>query len=173
VQCNALQIKSEHKFGKYLHERFKKIRKLAFELWRLNLDLYKEDAEISTIIAKDPCTEFLDNDMPKITSDQRLECDKNITNTEVRNILFKDLNKKKSPGNDGITAGLLQTRWELLEPYFMNCINYAIELGELSPSQRQGVVRLIEKKNKDHRNLDNWRPISLLNGANYWLTGLN
>ena len=28
VQCNALQIKSKHKFGKYLHERFKKIRKL-------------------------------------------------------------------------------------------------------------------------------------------------
>ena len=45
VQCNALQIKSKHKFGKYLHERFKKIRKLenkkirklAFVLWRLNL----------------------------------------------------------------------------------------------------------------------------------------
>ena len=28
VQCNALQIKSKHKFEKYLHERFKKIRKL-------------------------------------------------------------------------------------------------------------------------------------------------
>ena len=136
------------------------INKAIFNYYR---NLYKEDAEISTIIARDPCTEFLDNDMPKITSDQRLECDKNITNTEVRNILFKDLNKKKSPGNDGITVGLLQTRWELLEPYFMNCINYAIELGELSPSQRQGVVRLIEKKNKDRRNLDNWRPISLLN----------
>ena len=155
-RCNISTLNINGKISDDSNE----IKKAIYNFYR---DLYKEEVNISNLIASDPCTEFLDNDMPKISNGQRLECDKNITNTEVRNILFKDLNKKKSPGNDGITVGLLQTRWELLEPYFMSCVNYAIEVGELSPSQRQGVVRLIEKKNKDRRNLENWRPISLLN----------
>ena len=35
--------------------------------------------------------------------------------------------------------------------------------GQLSSSQRQAVIVLIEKKNKDKRFLKNWRPISLIN----------
>ena len=35
--------------------------------------------------------------------------------------------------------------------------------GELSNSQKQAIIRLIEKKGKDRRYIKNWRPISLLN----------
>jgi len=35
--------------------------------------------------------------------------------------------------------------------------------GQLSNSQRQAIIRLIEKKDKDRRYIENWRPISLLN----------
>ena len=38
-----------------------------------------------------------------------------------------------------------------------------LERGELSNSQRHGIIRLIEKKGKDRRYVKNWRPISLLN----------
>ena len=34
---------------------------------------------------------------------------------------------------------------------------------ELSNSQKQAVIRLIEKKDKDKRYIQNWRPLSLLN----------
>ena len=36
-------------------------------------------------------------------------------------------------------------------------------MGELTSSQRQAVISLIEKKDKEKRYIKNWRPISLLN----------
>ena len=36
-------------------------------------------------------------------------------------------------------------------------------VGELSISQRQAIIKLIEKKERDKRFVKNWRPISLLN----------
>ena len=35
--------------------------------------------------------------------------------------------------------------------------------GEFSSSQKQAVITLIEKKDRDKRILKNWRPISLIN----------
>ena len=35
--------------------------------------------------------------------------------------------------------------------------------GELRISQRQALIKLIEKKDKDNKLIKNWRPISLLN----------
>ena len=42
-------------------------------------------------------------------------------------------------------------------------LNSSYEKGELANSQKQGIIKLIEKKNKDKRYVANWRPISLLN----------
>ena len=39
----------------------------------------------------------------------------------------------------------------------------AREKKKLSTSQRQVVIKLIEKKERDKRFIKNWRPISLLN----------
>ena len=36
-------------------------------------------------------------------------------------------------------------------------------MGELSISQRQAIIKLLEKRDKDKRFIENWRPISLLN----------
>ena len=42
-------------------------------------------------------------------------------------------------------------------------LNHSYDEGELSSSQKQAVITLIEKKDKDKRYIKNWRPISLLN----------
>ena len=48
-------------------------------------------------------------------------------------------------------------------PNLLKYLNYAFEVAELSTSQRQAVITLIEKKGRDKRYITNWRPISLLN----------
>ena len=39
----------------------------------------------------------------------------------------------------------------------------AKEIGHLSISQRQAIIKLIEKKDRDKSFIKNWKPISLLN----------
>ena len=39
----------------------------------------------------------------------------------------------------------------------------AYEHGQLSATQRQGVINLIPKKDKDLTDLKSWRPLSILN----------
>ena len=45
----------------------------------------------------------------------------------------------------------------------VNALNFAHEQGQLSNSQKQAMITLLEKKDKDRRFIKNWRPISLIN----------
>ena len=45
----------------------------------------------------------------------------------------------------------------------VNSFNYGFQKGKLTVLQRQSIIRLIPKKDKDLSRLKNWRPISLLN----------
>ena len=69
----------------------------------------------------------------------------------------------KSPGNDGLTKEFYETFWDDLKEIFVNSVREAKEIGHLSTSQRQAIIKLIEKKDRDKRFIKNWRPISLLN----------
>ena len=53
--------------------------------------------------------------------------------------------------------------WAALKDSFIKCVNECFEKGEMSNSQKQAVITLIEKKGKDRSLLENWRPISLVN----------
>ena len=71
--------------------------------------------------------------------------------------------KNKTPGNDGLTAEFYLAFWPILGEHLVTCRNYAHNHGELSNSQKQAVITLLEKKGKDKRLIKNWRPISLIN----------
>ena len=106
---------------------------------------------------------FFDNDkIKKLNDEQRNNCEGLLTENECFNAL-KCFQKNKSPGNDGFTAEFYSFFWNQLGKTMVNSFNYGFHKGELSISQRQSVIRLIPKKNKNLLYLKNWRPISLLN----------
>ena len=53
--------------------------------------------------------------------------------------------------------------WDYVAVPLKDCLNDAYQRGEMSISQRRGVISLLPKKNKDTLLLKNWRPITLLN----------
>ena len=52
----------------------------------------------------------------------------------------------KSPGNDGLTKEFYETFWEEIKTPLCNSITKSYQNGELSTSQRQDVIKLIEKR---------------------------
>ena len=76
---------------------------------------------------------------------------------------LKSFSRSKSRGMDGLTAEFYSFFWDLLFGTMVNSFNYGFQKAELAISQKQSVIRLIPKKDKDLSCLKNWRPISLLN----------
>ena len=106
---------------------------------------------------------YLENiQLPLINNEMFLDCEKEFALDELF-LSMKSMENGKTPGNDVITKEFYETFWDELKFAFIKSINQAKVTGELSISQRQAVIKLIEKKDRDKRFIKNWRPISLLN----------
>lgn len=97
----------------------------------------------------------------KLNEIDKDSCEGGITIQECSNVV-NSLKKNKTPGNDGITSEFYQHFWPQVGDFMVDSFNYAYEKGNLSPSQKQAVITLIDK-GKDRCYIENWRPISILN----------
>ena len=77
-------------------------------------------------------------------------------------LILETFQKNKAPGNYGIPVEFCKIFWPLISEPFIKCVNECFEKKELSSSQKQAVITLVEK-GKDQTLLENWRPIPLLN----------
>ena len=68
--------------------------------------------------------------------------------------------ENKSPG---ITKEFYEGFWDDLKTPLFFSVNKAFKLGELSTFQKQAVIKLIEKKDKNKQLIKNWRSVSLVN----------
>jgi len=108
------------------------------------------------VVDKDSIKSFLNNlSIPQLSEEQKLSCEGQITIEECKKIL--ETFQNKSPGNDRIPIEFYKNCWDL------NCINKSFIKEEMSNSQKQAVITLIEKQGKDCTLIENWRPISLVN----------
>ena len=129
------------------------------ELSKFYKNLFKENLNTS----KEAISSFLENiNLPSLTNEQAFECDGIISETELLKAL-KSMKNDKSPGNDGITKEFYEFFWDDIKNSLSDSVKKSFTSGELSTSQKQPVIKLIEKKDRDKRLIKKWRPISLLN----------
>ena len=100
--------------------------------------------------------------VPKLNENEKLSIEGALSYSEMLGSL-KKMSNNTSPGNDGFTVEFFKFFWKDLGVFLVRSINYAYANGELSVTQKQGVITCIPKGNKDKAFLKNWRPISLLN----------
>ena len=119
--------------------------------------------ERKSIKTEKECLDYLaDINSPILTNEEQRPCEGQLTPVEVFDAL-SNTQVNKTPGNDGLSKEFYVAFFDILCPNLLKCLNYAFEVGELSTSQRQAVITLIEKKGRDKRYIKNWRLISLLN----------
>ena len=73
------------------------------------------------------------------------------------------MSNNKSPGSDGFSSEFLKMFWKELGHFIVRSLNYGYDCGELSITQKQGIITCIPKEGKPRQYMKNWRPISLLN----------
>jgi len=69
----------------------------------------------------------------------------------------------KTPGSDGLSDEFYKVFWKDIADIFLKSINQGYRTGQLSVTQRRGIIKLIPKKDAEPHLIKNWRPISLLN----------
>ena len=111
----------------------------------------------------DSFDDFITNlDITKLENEVRDELEGEITVNECQDIL-RTFKRGKSPGDDGFTWEFYNCFFDILGQDLADSFNASYNAGEMSISQRRGVITLIPKEDSDLSSLNNWRPITLLN----------
>ena len=76
---------------------------------------------------------------------------------------LKSMKNNQMPVSDGFSVEFFKYFWQSIGHCTVRSLNYGYREGEVSVTQRQGVIVCIPKEDKSKMYLKNWRPISLLN----------
>ena len=133
-------------------------KQIMSEIHNFYANLYHTDSRERGGLSTDEYLRNINTNM--LTDEQRELLDNKITTSEYFEAL-KSFQKNKTPGIDGLTVEFYLGFWHLVGKCLVD--NWAHEKGQLSNSQKQAMITLLEKKDKDRRFIKNWRPISLIN----------
>ena len=108
------------------------------------------------------CQDWLLNQLDTtLTSENQEKCEGALALSKCSEALSQ-MQTNKSPGVDGFPVEFYRRFWSSLGQDLVELLNYSYEHGQLSDSQKQGIIRLLYKKD-DPLLFKNWCPISLLN----------
>ena len=100
--------------------------------------------------------------MQVLDDDSKNFCDQPTSEKELGIALYQ-MNSTSSPGGGGFTTAFYKYFWKDLKDIIAGSLKQGLEKGELSYEQREGLLILLPKKDKDLLEIENFRPISLLN----------
>ena len=100
--------------------------------------------------------------LPRLSEESKESCEGFLTADECLKAL-KGMKNGKTPGGDGLPKEFYITFFHLFGEDFVEMINDCYLIGELTESQRVGLITLICKNQEKAHLLGFWRPISLLN----------
>ena len=83
-----------------------------------------------------------DLNIPKLSHEAKTSCKGKLTVKECWNAL-DSMGNNKSPGNDGFTKEFYLAFFNNLNQYLVDSLNFSLENGEFSSSQKQAVITLI------------------------------
>ena len=90
-------------------------------------------------------TFFSNVDIPKLPENQPKRCEEYLTRKNLYNFL-KSMQSDKYPGNDGLKKEIYENFWNELKKIFEDSVPDANKKGNLSTSQREAIIQIIEKK---------------------------
>ena len=128
------------------------------------IQCFYEDLYTSkTLLNEDKFNQFVEDlNIPQLTDEQRESIEHQVTKEECKEVL-KSFSSNKTPGCDGFTKEFYDIFFETVGDDLVNSYSAAFKAGELSISQKRGVITLIPKDDEYLLILENWRPITLLN----------
>jgi len=86
-----------------------------------------------------------DSLLAKLDNEKKILCEGPITAEECLATL-KTFQHSKTPGTDGLSPEFYLYFWNDISGPLINSLNYSAFVGELSISQRQGIISLMPKK---------------------------
>uniref|UniRef100_A0A667XLN8 Reverse transcriptase domain-containing protein n=1 Tax=Myripristis murdjan TaxID=586833 RepID=A0A667XLN8_9TELE len=100
--------------------------------------------------------------LPSVSETDKTELEAYITEAEVKRAI-RCLANGKSPGADGFTIEFYKCFQNTLAPYLTILYNDIIKEGSMTASMRTAIITALPKPGKDHSQMSNYRPLSLLN----------
>ena len=85
-----------------------------------------------------------------------------VLETEVKSAI-KALSNGKTPGSDGFSIEFYKSFQDILAPFLTMLFNDIIFKQSMPMTMRSAIISLIPKQGKDHMQMSNYRPLSLLN----------
>ena len=75
------------------------------------------------------------------------------------------LSNNRSPGSDGFPYEFFKVFWGEIKHFVHRSLMHGLNKGELSITQREGLIILVPKPSKPKNLISSWRPITLLNST--------
>ena len=128
------------------------------------IESYYKELYKSKVLASQPDFDrfIQDLEIPQLCNEERDNLEGLLTYDECKEVL-SSFSNGTSPGEDGFTVEFYRSFFDIIGEDLVESLNFAHGKGQLSISQRRGVITLIPKEEEPVLNLKNWRLITLLN----------